>query len=66
MRGDGPWHEHFGKGRGQVRSLDGTEPLRSCNEIEGREAPSIGAGPRFLVQRIRHEAHPDNLATLAP
>jgi hypothetical protein len=30
----GPWHEHFGKGRGQVRSLDGTEPLRSCNEVE--------------------------------
>jgi hypothetical protein len=37
QRWDGPigaWHEHFGKGRGQVRSLDGTEPLRSCNEIE--------------------------------
>jgi hypothetical protein len=30
----GPWHEHFRKGRGQVRSLNGTEPLRSCNEIE--------------------------------
>jgi hypothetical protein len=30
----GPWHEHFGNGRGQVISLDGTEPLRSCNEIE--------------------------------
>ena len=26
--------EHFGKGRGQVYSLDGTEPLRSCNEVE--------------------------------
>jgi VRR-NUC domain-containing protein len=34
---DGPvgdWKEHFGKGRGQVYSLDGTEPLRSCNEVE--------------------------------
>ncbi|MBK5115812.1 MAG: VRR-NUC domain-containing protein [Thermoleophilia bacterium] len=30
----GPWAEHFGKGRGQVHSLDGTEPLRSCNEVE--------------------------------
>ena len=30
----GPWNEHFGKGRGQVKSLDGTEPPRSCNEIE--------------------------------
>ena len=37
MRWDGPrgpWSEHFGKGRGQLKSLDGTEPLRSCNEIE--------------------------------
>jgi hypothetical protein len=36
-RWDGPiggWSEHFGKGRGQVYSLDGTEPLRSCNEVE--------------------------------
>jgi hypothetical protein len=34
---DGPvgaWREQFGKGRGQVHSLDGTPPLRSCNEIE--------------------------------
>lgn len=35
---DGPvsddWYEHFGKRRGQVHSLDGTEPLRSCNEVE--------------------------------
>lgn len=34
---DGPigdWDEHFGKGRGQVYSLDGTVPLRSCNEVE--------------------------------
>lgn len=30
----GPWEEHFGKGRGQVHSLDGSEPLRSCNEVE--------------------------------
>jgi hypothetical protein len=30
----GPWAEHFGKGRGQVHSLDGAEPLRSCNEVE--------------------------------
>ena len=30
----GPWSEHFGKGRGQLHSLDGTEPLRSCNEVE--------------------------------
>src|SRR5262245_60708536 len=29
----GPWNEHFGKGRGQVKSLDGTEPLRTCNEV---------------------------------
>jgi VRR-NUC domain len=34
---DGPigeWSEHFGKGRGQVYSLDGGEPLRSCQEVE--------------------------------
>jgi len=34
---DGPigiWAEHFGKGRGQVYSLDRSEPLRSCNEVE--------------------------------
>jgi hypothetical protein len=34
---DGPigdWKEHYGKGEGQVRSLHGTEPLRSCNEVE--------------------------------
>ncbi len=30
----GAWKEHFGKGKGQVYSLDGTEPLRSCNEVE--------------------------------
>jgi hypothetical protein len=30
----GPWSEHFGKGRGQVYSLDGTQPLRSCQEVE--------------------------------
>jgi len=30
----GEWREHFGKGRGQVYSLDGRPPLRSCNEIE--------------------------------
>ncbi len=34
---DGPvgeWRDHFGKGRGQVHSLDGKDPLRSCNEVE--------------------------------
>ena len=34
---DGPkltWAEDFGKGKGQVYSRDGTEPLRSCNEVE--------------------------------
>jgi VRR-NUC domain len=30
----GAWHEHFGKRRGQAYSLDGTDPLRSCNEVE--------------------------------
>ena len=30
----GPWREHFGKGRGQVYSLDGEKPIRSCNEVE--------------------------------
>jgi hypothetical protein len=34
----GPWREHFGKGRGQVHSLDGREPLRSCNEVEVAKA----------------------------
>jgi hypothetical protein len=36
-RWDGPigeWPEHFGKGGGQVYSLDGREPRRSCNEVE--------------------------------
>lgn len=34
---DGPrlsWAEDFGKGGGQVYSRDGSEPLRSCNEVE--------------------------------
>lgn len=30
----GPWAEHFGKGKQQVHSLDASEPLRSCNEVE--------------------------------
>ncbi len=30
----GPWAEHFGKGRQQVYTLDGGEPVRSCNEVE--------------------------------
>ncbi len=30
----GLWEEHFGKGRGQVYSLDQSDPLRSCNEVE--------------------------------
>jgi hypothetical protein len=30
----GPWSDHFGKGHAQVRSLDGSPPLRSCNEVE--------------------------------
>lgn len=34
----GEWREHFGKGRGQVHSLDGKAPLRSCNEIEVAKA----------------------------
>lgn len=29
-----PFAEDFGKGRGQVYSLDDTEPIRSCNEVE--------------------------------
>ena len=29
-----PWKEDFGKAGGQVYSLDGTEPQRSCNEVE--------------------------------
>ena len=34
---DGPLgsrRDHFGKGAGQVRSRDGTPPLRSCQEVE--------------------------------
>lgn len=30
----GPWSEHFGKGKQQVHSIDGSEPKRSCNEVE--------------------------------
>lgn len=29
-----PWVEDFGKGRGQVYSHDGSDPIRSCNEVE--------------------------------
>jgi hypothetical protein len=29
-----PWAEDFGKGKGQVYSRDGSEPVRSCNEVE--------------------------------
>lgn len=28
------WNENFGKGTGQVYSLDGSDPLRSCCEVE--------------------------------
>lgn len=34
---DGPklrWEDDLGKGKGQVYSRDGAEPLRSCNEVE--------------------------------
>lgn len=31
---DGPIGADFGKGRGQVYSLDGRKPNRSCNEVE--------------------------------
>ena len=30
----GGWSEHFGKAGKQVHSLDGEEPLRSCQEVE--------------------------------
>jgi hypothetical protein len=33
-RWDGPTGADFGKGRGQVYSLDGRKPNRSCNEVE--------------------------------
>jgi hypothetical protein len=42
----GPWKEHFGKGRGQVHSLDQKPPLRSCNEVEVAKA----------LRRIRQNA----------
>ncbi len=42
----GPWAEHFGKGRGQVYSLDGKEPIRSCNEVEVAK----------LLEAVRFEA----------
>ena len=29
-----PWSEDFGKASGQVYSLDGSVPQRSCNEVE--------------------------------
>lgn len=42
----GPWAEHFGKGRGQVHSLDGGKPCRSCNEVEVAK----------LLRRVRSRA----------
>ena len=30
----GSWDEHYGKAGGQVYSLDGEEPVPSCNEVE--------------------------------
>ncbi len=42
----GPWAEHFGKGRGQVHSLDQKAPLRSCNEVEVAK----------ILRRIRQHA----------
>jgi hypothetical protein len=47
---DGPvgeWRDHFGKGRGQVHSLDGKDPLRSCNEVEIAK----------LLRRVREHAY---------
>jgi hypothetical protein len=83
QRWDGPvgsWQEHFGKGRGQVKSLDGTEPLRSCNEIEvakrlgmvrdhafwfsGFGMQHVPAIWRPWVRECSQSAMPDWLATL--
>jgi hypothetical protein len=42
-----PWSEDFGKGSGQVYSLDGERPQRSCNEVEVAK----------LLRAVRPEAY---------
>lgn len=42
-----PWSEDFGKASGQVYSLDGKEPIRSCNEVEVAK----------LLRSVRPEAY---------
>ena len=42
-----PWSEDFGKASGQVYSLDGGEPIRSCNEVEVAK----------LLRSVRAEAY---------
>lgn len=42
-----PWSEDFGKASGQVYSLDGKRPVRSCNEVEVAK----------LLRTVRPEAY---------
>lgn len=42
-----PWSEDFGKASGQVYSLDGQDPVRSCNEVEVAK----------LLRSVRPEAY---------
>ena len=42
-----PWSEDFGKASSQVYSLDGGEPVRSCNEVEVAK----------LLRTVRREAY---------
>ena len=42
-----PWSEDFGKASGQVYSLDGADPVRSCNEVEVAK----------LLRTVRPEAY---------
>lgn len=61
-RWDGPigdWAEHFGKGRGQVKSLDGAAPLRSCTEVETAKRLRLVRDHAFWFNNYASDKFPD-------
>jgi hypothetical protein len=56
---DLPWSEDFGKGGGQVQSLDGTKPRRSCSEVEVAKRLRRARDHAFWFSGYNPEALPE-------
>jgi hypothetical protein len=66
-RWDGPvgdWSEHFGKAGKQVHSLDGGEPLRSCQEVEVAKRLRAARDQAFWFRGLQPDAGASDLATV--